>query len=154
MKTINIPTMSKGKIVYIKVDDIDFPKVTKYRWTINSGGYAMARDATGHMILLARYLMGFPVGKEIDHINRNKLDNRRTNLRLCNRKENVRNTVRGNPLKYRGVHKRSQNSYRTHISVDGKKILVGGFKTAEEAALEYNRLARKHHKEFAILNDI
>lgn len=153
MSVVKIPIVSKGEILYITVDESDFPAVNRYRWATNKYGYAITKDGHGKTFSLARYIMGFPEDKEVDHVNRDKLDNRRRNLRLATRAENVRNSVKQNAKELRGVTQRSDNSDRVAITVGRKQIRVGGIRTAEEAAKVYNKLARKYHKEFAVLND-
>lgn len=151
---VKIPLMSEDKIVYLLVDEEDFPKVSRFKWYLMHG-YARAENRRT-TVSLARLVMGFP-DLEIDHINRDKLDNRKANLRLATRRQNNMNAVHTQPGKYRGVSQRSKNSWRAAISVGthpAKKYDAGGFGTPEEAALAYNELARKYHGEFAILNDV
>lgn len=73
---------------------------------------------------------------EIDHIDRNKLNNKWSNLRVVNRAENIWNTERkngsGTSSGYEGVRKRG-NSYQAHIRHMGKRVVIGSFPTAEEA---------------------
>lgn len=101
-------------------------------------------------------IAGTPIGLLTDHINGDKLDNRKVNLRLCDHSQNQYNaTIRrkGKSSKYRGVylHKRDGRWY-ARIRVDGKKIHIGCFEIEEEAARAYDAAAQKHHGEFATLN--
>ena len=99
-------------------------------------------------------------GQMVDHINRDKLDNRRENLRLCNMTESNRN--RG-PIhfkhsssitsKYKGVHW-SKNKWRATIEVNGKKIYLGFFDNEQDAAIAYNEAAKKYFGDYAYLNEI
>lgn len=81
-----------GRVAKIDVDDI--PLVSEYRWQPNSGGYAQAHvagkrgDNTRRTILMHRLLMGHPTSKHVDHINGDKLDNRRSNLRVVTAAQN------------------------------------------------------------------
>ena len=83
------------------VDGADFAQIIKHRWYL-SGGYPVAR-IEGRTVHLHVFLLGrAPAGFHIDHINRNKLDNRRANLRVVTAAENIRNrrsyVGEGNPF--------------------------------------------------------
>lgn len=72
------------------IADSDFQQVQQHRWYLNNG-YPVARIAK-RLICLHVFLLGrAPDGHHIDHINRNKLDNRRSNLRIVTAAENLRN---------------------------------------------------------------
>lgn len=77
----------------IDLDDIE--KVSKYKWYVDKNGY-IRHDYKDGTIYLHRYIMNvhhyFAPDNYIDHINMNKLDNRKSNLRLCTNKENMENT--------------------------------------------------------------
>lgn len=91
-------------------------------------------------------------GQIIDHINGNKLDNRRSNLRFCTVAENSRNVSlrKDNKTGYKGVHYAThQKIYRASIKVDGKSIYLGGSKDINKAVELYRQGAIKYHKEFA-----
>lgn len=141
------------------IDADDFEKVRKYSWRYSAGEYghgavvAWDRDIKWP-VLLHRLIMEAPKGVEVDHINRNVLDNRRTNLRLCSRKENSRNRnyTKSNGLP-KGVHWRTGSStYRAAISVDGEFISLGSFRDPITAAVAYDEAAIKYFGEFARLN--
>lgn len=89
-----IPLWNCERVVvgWALVDEQDAPRVTAYRWIFHGDGYAMA-SRVGSM---ARWILGLPRrggpdGLQADHINRNRLDNRRKNLRAVTRAENLRN---------------------------------------------------------------
>lgn len=116
-----------------------------------SGGYAYFPIYGGGKYWLHRFIMQAPKGLEVDHINRDKLDNRRVNLRLCTHAENHRN--RG-PRKntssgLKGVS-RFRNGWAAEITVDRRVVKLGSnFKTKEEAYAVYCSAARELHGEFA-----
>jgi len=101
---------------------------------------------------LHRIIMNCPDDKMIDHINLNKLDNRRENLRVCTHQQNQFNTTKrsDNTSGFKGVYFDKQNQkFRASISIDGKNKYLGLFDTAEDAHECYKQAALKHHGEFA-----
>jgi hypothetical protein len=92
---------------------------------------------------------------DTDHINHNKLDNRKENLRICTEAENVHNTriSRNNTSGYKGVtfHKRDKK-WQTQIRSGQGKRYLGYFNTAEEAAKNYDEKAKEAFGEFARTN--
>ncbi len=97
-----------------------------------------------------------PRDKEIDHENKNEMDNHIENLRLATRVQNAtnRSKFKGNRTsKYKGVY-RGTHSWRAEIQANKKRHNLGSFKTEVEAALAYNAAAIIHHGEFALLNQI
>lgn len=103
---------------------------------------------------LHRFLMSLPEGAEVDHANRDGLDNRRSNLRLATSSLNHANCRQRGTL-YRGVrYKRPNRKWVASITYQGKKQHLGYFATAEEAAIAYNQAAASTFGEFACLNDV
>ena len=87
----------------------------------------------------------------IDHISGNTLDNRKSNLRRCNRTENNRNRKisKVNTSGYKGVDFcKSNKKYQARIAVDNVRIHLGYFKTPEEAYAAYCEASNKHHGDF------
>lgn len=104
------------------------------------------------MVTMHRFLTGLRK-VQVDHINRNGLDNRMENLRFATAKENSYNRVRKNSTGYRGVSKITRsNAFQASLTKNGKRYYSGPFKTKKEAALAYDKLSRKHHGEFGIRN--
>lgn len=88
----------------------------------------------------------------VDHINGNKLDNRKSNLRICTDAENARNSSKksGN---FKGVQWRSdKHKFRARIMDNGKEIFIGYFTNEIEAAKAYDTKAKELFGEFARLN--
>jgi len=88
------------------VDRIDAARVREHRWYLDSHGYAIAHVRVGgarRTVLMHRLVLDAPVGACVDHVNRNRLDNRRHNLRLVSHAENMLNI---------GANRRSTSPYR------------------------------------------
>ena len=146
----------------ILLDDADCAVMASFRWSVGSGGYArrnklLSDDADeGTTILLHRQLMGVKAGDSriVDHINGNRLDNRRENLRLCNRAENTQNQKKRSTNKsgYKGVsfHK-AVGKWEAVIYAAGKSYRLGFFSTPESAYEAYCNAAREIHGQFANL---
>lgn len=137
--------------------DEEDASVLKYRWYLSfhkdgSPKYVMASGKPTKY--LHREIMKPPVGYEIDHINGNKLDNRRSNLRICKRSENLRNrSPFSSKSTYKGVeNQKGGKSWRAAITYDGIFIYTKSFDTEVEAARAYDKLASKLYGEFAKLN--
>lgn len=146
------------------VDAQDFDQVNDGKWTAHPSRsansirwYANRRLVIGgrtRSVMMHRVLMGAPRGLDVDHENGDSLDNRRGNLRACTRSDNHCNRrYRLGSSGYRGVvwHKES-GTWQVHVSKD-KVVYSGGyFHDVVEAARHRDRMALKHHGEFAILN--
>jgi len=173
--------LTKGYYALIDKQDIDL--INEHKWHIWSKGnnsYAITNINIGNksgqkfhkgrlyaprkirkVEKMHRLIMKPPKGYEIDHINGDGLDNRRSNLRLCTRSENMMNRRKGPgncTSQYKGVYKHDRPSYQrcfqSHIFVNKKLKILGYFYTEKEAALAYNEAAKKYFGEFARLNII
>lgn len=153
---MKIIKLSQGKFAII--DNEDFERINQYKWYLSHYGYAVrTAKKTRQTIWMHREINNTPEGMRTDHINRNPLDNRKSNLRTCKQGQNVLNRIKsknyGNP--YKGVSKHTQNSkWRARIMINQKEISLGCYDTPEEAALSYNKAAKEHFGEFARLNQI
>lgn len=136
------------------VDPEDFEKYVKgYSFSLNKG-YVMYSCRTDGLNkkLLHRIIMGEPESMLIDHINRNPLDNRRSNLRICTHQQNQCNRGKqsNNTSGFKGVcwHKGNQK-WVAEIRINGKCKHLGYFDDPEEAHQTYIRTAQKLHGDFA-----
>lgn len=138
------------KNVFAIIDDEDFKKVKQFSWFCNEWGYALYRGGNPKKnIRMHRLILDAPKNLEVDHINGNKLDNRRENLRLATKSQNQwnRNKTKITVSKFKGVFK-SKNRWQVKI----KQIYIGSFKTEHQAALAYDLWARDLFGEFAGTN--
>lgn len=112
-----------------------------------------------HQVVLARKLGGIPLDRETDHVNGNKLDNRRENLRAVtssqnkmNRDKYPRTSSRYIGVSYMGgTHKRRKH-WRAYVKVAGKQIAIGYFLTQEQAARARDKVALLLYGEYGRLN--
>ena len=146
---------------YAMVDEEDYERLNQSRWHFDSGirrGYAARIEtSTGERVRihLHRLVINAPADKLVDHINGDKLDNRKANLRLCSHSENMKNYPRPKTNKsgYVGVYWHKKNKrWCASIALNGKNKLVGCFLDKESAAFARDEAAKKHHGEFARLN--
>ncbi len=138
------------------VDDEDYEKLLTHKWWKNPNGYAYymwQRNKKRHSIFMHRLLLSVPEGLFTDHINGDKLDNRRCNLRVCTLAENKRNhgPYTSNTSGFTGVSKH-RNKWSANIAKDYKIRHLGSFDTKEEAALAYDKAALELFGSFARLN--
>jgi hypothetical protein len=137
----------KGDVVgHALVDDADYDWLNQWRWCLGNrrthGAYVVRSEQAGGRngkkvtVRMHRLILGLAPGdpREGDHINLNKLDNRRSNLRIATRAENARNQPlrKSNTSGYRGVY-REDNRWSARGFMGGKAIRLGRFDTAEEA---------------------
>jgi len=114
------------------IDLEDVERVRKHKWSLNDKGYVRCR-VRGKTVYLHRFLLGAEPGQEVDHINLNKLDNRKRNLRFCEHVQNCWNRASTN----RGVRMvRGRNltkKFHAKITVNGVTKHLGYYLTPEEA---------------------
>ena len=155
LKTGNMKTIQLTQDKTALVDDEDYDYLMQWKWCY-SLGYAISRvPERKSPIRMHRLILGILDKSEIltDHKNRNRLDNRRDNLRICNRTENNRNITSYGKSKYLGVCRRSyDNRIMAQIRENGQNKFLGYFNSEEEAARVYDFNARRIYGEFANLN--
>lgn len=155
--------LSRGK--FALVDDEDYEFLMQWKWHANNHGYAVrsqnTKDENGvnfkSMVCMHRVLINAPKDKHVDHIDFDKLNNRKVNLRLCTLSENNRNNPKRshNTSGYKGVYLNKRNGkWFASIGFNGRFIYIGIFKDIKDAARAYNAAAIKYHGEFAVLNEV
>jgi hypothetical protein len=142
----------KGQKVLL--DDVDYEMLKDYSWCIAVNGYAVARVG-GKVLYMHRVILKTPRGLFTDHINGDKLDNRRFNLRVCTPAQNAKNQARkvNNTSGYKGVSwDKAKKKWAAYIKVDYKRRFLGYFDDVRVAARTYDQAATVQHKDFARVN--
>ena len=107
----------------IDIEDID--KVKYHKWNLNHSGYASCRNRKISSLFMHRLILD--TDQFVDHINHNKLDNRKSNLRIVTKSQNQMNS------NYKGVYKSSKSNWMAKIKLHGKTCHIGSFVDIEEA---------------------
>ena len=136
------------------VDDADYEWLNQYKW--QCGADRMIRTH-GSNTLMHRLIMDAPRHLEVDHIDGNRLNNQRSNLRLCNSSQNKcnRGPRKDNKSGYKGVswHKQNQKwTVRIKPPYEKKYLSLGCYHDIAEAAQAYDEAAKKYHGEYAFIN--
>jgi hypothetical protein len=146
------------------IDADDVPLVSHRNW-FRSGGhegrtyYAQTYVSIGGgktvPVSMHRVLLAPPDDLQIDHINGNGLDNRRSNLRLASMSQNLANRpgIKVGKSGYRGVwYDAKRKKYCAFARINGVNKMIGRFTTAVDAAVARDRVAKQQYGEFAVLN--
>ncbi|SEM36042.1 AP2 domain-containing protein [Mesobacillus persicus] len=149
-----IPLKGKrGEGLFVKVSPEDFEELMKHNWHYHNGyarGYIKGLNKNKRM---HRYILDSPSGKFVDHINGNRLDNRRENLRYATHLQN--NYNRQPNIGYKGVcYNNSNQKWYSYINKNKQTYFLGQYDSEIEAAKAYNYWAKIHYGEFAYLNDV
>jgi len=154
--------LTKGFVTF--VDDEDYDHLMQWKWHVDKGYAKRAhhfKDLNGRWrkkgIFMHRVIMNTPEGIHTDHIDRDRLNNCKFNLRFCTISENNRNrkTQINNKSGYKGVcWKQGKKKWVAKIKVGANEFHIGSFDCPKEAAKAYNEAAVEHHGEFAYLNSI
>ncbi len=143
--------ISVGYGLYAIVDDEDYDTLNSFgEWNF-SFGYAVKRHNRS-TISMARKIMKAPPELEVDHINRNRLDNRKENLRLCDKYTNLLNKGKYRTKnKYIGVYRYS-GKWATQMTIDGKTYTFAYFNDPVEAAVTRDSIAKQIYNGLIALN--
>jgi hypothetical protein len=132
--------ISLGSGLYAYVDAADYEWLSRYCWYVQAGGYA-ARREKGKIIMMHREIMQPPEGMVVDHIDGNKANNCRFNLRVCTPTDNQHNQAkrRGASSRFKGVgYVKSRGKYRARFKYNGQPVWLGFFDDETEAARAYD----------------
>jgi hypothetical protein len=158
--SVSLPIFRRDGSVrsYVIVDAADAEWVSRWRWHLDSYGYAMRSGPTADgkqpLIYLHREVLGLKHGDPTtgDHINRDKLDNRQANLRAITKPQNGQNVsgFTAGSSRYRGVSwRKDQQRWAAYVTYGGRKHHLG-FYTDEQQAAEVARAARLEHLPYSV----
>lgn len=143
------------------IDEGDRHVLASRTWRKRKSGYVTAATHVNGkyvVLYLHRVLLNAKPGQYVDHINGDRSDNRRANLRLCTQSQNCMNSRKQNrPTSsiYKGVcFYKSRNKWVANIRIRGKNLNLGYFATEREAARAYNNAAIEHGNGYFKLNDL
>lgn len=148
---------------YAIVDDDDFERVSELKWRACKGSknkcwYARTSETIcGHRGFTYMHHFVFPGHEELDHKNRNGLDNRKSNLRPATSSQNQANREKraGTSSRFKGVcWDNTGKKWKARIKCNRKERNLGLYDSEQEAARAYNRAAKEAFGEFAWLNPI
>lgn len=139
--------LKDGNIFYIDIED--FEKVSEMQWWVNTGyAYSGYNRQPMH-----RFVLGLGKAEryeiEVDHINRNRLDNRKSNLRIVTKQDNMKNksVYKSNTSGVKGVKwNKNINKWQVQINHNGKRIHLGVFKDFEDAKQARLKAEEKYFK--------
>ena len=145
--------LTQGK--FALVDDVDFVWLSQFKWVFNNGYAVISKYAGGGSknpkritIYMHRLINKTPEGFETDHVNRNKLDNRRINLRMASKSLNSinRGLRKDNTSGHKGVGwEKKRKKWYAAIMINQKSKYLGSFKAIENAILVRKEAERKYH---------
>lgn len=153
------------------VDDADYEWLSRWKWWFSPGvkikdeGYAARKTTMVNgkrtTIAMHRQIMGAKPGEQVDHVNGDKLDNRRANLRPATRSQNGSNRIKFRGRKEGGAYtsrfkgvswNRRYGKWYAHIGINRKRFHLGRFDDEIEAAKAYDAKAIELHGKYALLN--
>lgn len=147
----------KARII---VDSDDYAWLGRWRWSLDSRGYAKrtltigGRKGSKRTILMHRLILGLDFGdsNQVDHINRNIHDNRRCNLRIvtCAQQQQNRGPERNTSSKYRGVSfNKNLGKWQAQVRLNGHQSYLGVYDNEKDAAIAAQKF-RISHMPYAI----
>lgn len=144
---------TKGHEVF--VDEIDYERLSKFTWWITGNGYVYSARDYKHLSM-HRVVTGITDPKiTVDHKDRNKLNNRRENLRVCTQAKNTYNKGlnKNSTTGFKGVYfLKARGKYVAKIGIGYKSIHLGCFRNIEDAVMARDAASLKIHGEFGRLN--
>jgi len=149
--------LTRGKFAI--VDDNDFGWLSRFSWcayqtrSTNTVKFYAGRSKG---MFMHRLIMNPSKDQVIDHINRDSLDNRRSNLRICTKSKNSMNQAKTRGVsKYKGVNwDKYAKAWRASIFFNKRKLNLGNYHDEAEAAKVYNDKAKEVFGQFALLNPV
>lgn len=163
MKEIKLSKTGKYKGQFVAlVDDKNYVRLNQFNWQVTKVErtyYATRRPRENKIekyITMQSMIIDCKEGMELDHWDRNGLNNQEYNIRECTHQQNNFNRRSKRKGKYKGVscnkNENRANKYLAQIKYNNKPIYLGRFKTEEDAAIAYDKKAAELFGEFACLN--
>ncbi len=137
------------------------PLILEYDWYLGKNGYPITYGSKDKKIKFScgykMHKMLFPNVKKgyvVDHINRDRLDNRLSNLRICTIAQNNynRSHPKNSKYKYKGIAKEKDGVWTAYVMKDGKRTEINGFSSEKEAAKVYDLMAEELLGQYASKN--
>lgn len=142
--------LTQGKVAI--VDDEDFDRVSVRKWQIYPKGYAGATVKVflgRQTVLMHRFIIDAGKDEQVDHVNGDKLDNRKENLRICTPTQNRANSkARSDGSGVKGVHLQKAGNYTASICHNREVQYLGTFDKIEDAKKVYDERAKELFGEF------
>lgn len=138
---------------YALVDDQDYPWLNQWKWSFD-GSYAQ-RIGEGKHIRMHTLILDTPSNMQGDHINGDRLDNRRHNLRNVTHLKNLYNrfSEKNSSSGFKGVHwHKASDKWKVEIGFENKNRYIGIFEDERHAAMAYDIWAKDLHGDYAKLN--
>lgn len=121
----------KEKVAEVLIDKEDISRINEHNWRLNEKGYVIS-DIKNHKVRLHNLILNRNTSNPkivCDHINRNKLDNRKSNLKIVSQKENNKNRI----LKRGKYYTKKKNKWLAYYIVNRKMKSLGYYNSEEEA---------------------
>lgn len=157
----------KNSHLSLLVSDEDYEELSRYKWYLMANGSVvryqyLRKEKTSRgwrsrykLHQVHRHIMQPPKYMVVDHINHDRLDNRRDNLRVCTRLQNQQNMLKGklNTSGYKGV-RRNGSGWVAEIKDNKKYKYLGIFQDIREAARAYDKASKELHGEYGVTNGL
>lgn len=143
--------------IAIMVDDEDYEDLNRFYWQVDKSNSVKRHINSKKGILMHRQIMEAKPNQEIDHIDGNRLNNQKSNLRFATSSQNKinRGARKDNKSGFKGVSWHNQRKkWTARIMASGKYLSLGLFLNKEEAAKAYNDAVIKHYGNYAWTNKI
>ena len=153
---IQVPDRKNNTLVDVIIDEDMYYDCLHYTWRVSLDGYIWGYNKESKKAFqLSRYVMKYEDKNLVDHINNNKADNRRDNLRIATSTQNTMNktSAKNSSSQFVGVAlNKNMNKWKATIQVDGKPIHLGFFDDEIEAARVRDEATKKYYGEHGNLN--